>query len=62
MKRSTVIWIIAAIVLIVAGGALFTGALAKTGWDFSSIANAEFEDETVPVTRSFKHISIKTET
>ncbi len=59
MKRRTVIWIIAAIVLIAAGGALFTGALAKAGWDFSSIANAEFEDETVPVNRPFKHISVK---
>ncbi len=59
MKKSTVFWIVAAIVLIAAGGALFTGALAKAGWDFSSIANVKFEDETVPVNRPFKHISVK---
>lgn len=59
MKKGTVIWLVIAAVLILAGGILFSLVLSEYSWDFSKLEQSEFVTETVPVTGTFRNIKIK---
>lgn len=62
MKRSTKIWLIIAAVLVLAGGIVFTAALAKSHWDFTSFSTVEYEVNTYEISDSFQNISILSDT
>ena len=58
MKRTTKIWLIAAALLIVVGGAIFCGTMLKTGWDFSAFGSPYYETNTASIDADFSNISI----
>ncbi len=62
MRNHTKTWLIAAIVLILAGGLLFTFALGSCGWDLTKLSTTEFETNAYDITEPFSHISINTTT
>lgn len=59
MKRA---WLIAAIVLILAGCVTAVCVLAVLDWDFSRLSTDEYETNTYPVTGDFQNISVRTDT
>lgn len=62
MKKSTKIWIIIAAVLFVAGGAVFTGAMAALGWDLTKLNTVKYETKTYEITEDFSDIKIDVNT
>ena len=62
MKRTTKIWLIAAALLIVVGGAIFCGTMLKTGWDFSAFGSPYYETRTASVDEEFNNIYISCST
>lgn len=62
MKRSTKTWLIIAAVLVLAGGAVFTSALAKSSWDFTSLSTVEYETNTYEIDDGFRNILITSDT
>lgn len=62
MKRTTKIWLIAAALLIVVGGAIFSGTMLKTGWDFSAFGSPYYETRTASVDEEFNNIYISCST
>ena len=62
MKKRTIGWLIAAIVLILAGSTLFASAMFAMGWDFARFNTTEYEANTHEINEDFEHISIETDT
>ncbi len=62
MGRKTKRWLIAAISLIVIGTALFCGAMAANGWDFTKLGTAKYETTTHAVSELFSSIRIESDT
>ena len=62
MNRSVKIWLSAAAVLILAGLLLFAGVMTINGWDFNSLAHAEFEADAFVIAVVFDSISILSDT
>ena len=54
-------FIITAVVLIVAGIALFTAALAAAGFDFSKLSGEKYETNTYTVDEEFTGVSVRTD-
>ena len=46
MNKTVMILLIVGVCLLLLGGAVFTIAMAKTGWDFSALSNAVYEEKT----------------
>ncbi len=62
MNRAVKVFLIVALCLILIGGALFVGVMAKHDWDFVSLSKNDFEARSYPVTEDFQSISIRGET
>ncbi len=62
MRKSTLIWLIVAVSLTVAGALIFTGAMCAMNWDFSSLSTIEYVTNTYEITEEFKDLAIKTST
>ncbi len=62
MNRSVKIWLSAAAVLILAGLLLFAGVMTINGWDFNSLAHAEFVADAFDIAEEFDSISIRSDT
>ena len=62
MKTGTKAWLIAACILILAGGLLFTFALHACHWDFANLSTTEFTSHTYEITESFRNIAINSTT
>jgi len=62
MKKSTKAWLIAACILILAGGLLFTFALHSCQWDFTKLSTTEFTSRTYEITESFRNIVVNSTT
>lgn len=60
MKRSTLIWVIIASALLIAGAIIFTGVLVMIKFDFSKLSTVRLETNTYEIVGSFKNISIST--
>lgn len=60
MKRSTVIWIIIAAVLVITGAAIAVGSMFALGWDFMKLNAGKTETETFNVSEKFYDISVNT--
>lgn len=59
MKKT---WIIIAIILFVAGCAIFFGALAAAGFDFQNLETSKLQTKTYPVSEEFRNIQIGADT
>lgn len=57
MKR-TAKWLIAALILILAGGAVFCIAMAKMNWSFKALDNVLYKTDVYPVEGAFTDISV----
>lgn len=62
MRKLTVFWLIIAVVLILTGGAVFTGAMIGMHWDFSKLSTAQMEINEYTFSDKFNNISINTDT
>lgn len=62
MNRRTRIWLIAAVLLVVAGAALFAVAMGGSDWNFNRLSTAEYETNTYEIRESFRGINIDTTT
>ena len=62
MRKSTTVWLVTAIVLILIGAGLFTAVLWENNWDFGRLNTMNFKTETYTSFESFADISIDTTT
>lgn len=58
MSKSVKRWLIAAALLVMSGCAVFAGAMAALGFDFSKISTVKYETNTYEVSGDFDKISI----
>lgn len=61
MKKITA-WLLAAILLIVVGGVIFSAAMTALGWDFMRLNTSTYETNTYTVREDFDNITINTDT
>jgi len=62
MKKKTKCWLIAATILVVAGGLLFSGVMMLLKWDFSKLSTAKYETNEYELQNDYRHIEIVTDT
>lgn len=62
MSKSSKIWLITAVSLIVLGIMIFTGAMIMAKWDLSKLGTSKYETNTYTIKDTFKNISMKTDT
>lgn len=62
MSKKTIIWLIVAGCLVVAGLILFTSVMMVNGWDFSKLNTSELETSTYTFSEAFSAINIDTDT
>lgn len=62
MKRTTKIWIITAISLLIVGCSLIIAALATNGWDFEGLKTSKYVSNEYVFEKDFDNISISTDT
>lgn len=62
MKKSTIICLILAVLLVAAGLGLFTVAMTALNWDFSNLSTVRYETNIHEVSEAFTNIAIDTET
>lgn len=62
MKKTAKKWLIAGAALVLAGGALFAGAMAALGWDFSKLSTVRYETNIYEIGEAFRDISIAADT
>ncbi len=62
MKKSSRAWLIIAVILILAGGILFTFALHSCHWDFAKLSTIQFTSRTYDITETFRNITVKSTT
>lgn len=55
-------WLIIALVFVIVGGVMFTGALASTGWDFSALSTVKYETVEHGITEDFASLFIQPST
>ena len=57
MRRAAKVFLIIALVLVLAGGGVFVWGMTKLNWNFSDLASVEYETNTFEITESFKDLS-----
>ena len=62
MNRAVKFLLIVALCLILIGGALFAGVMAKHNWDLASLSKDDYETRSYPVTEDFRSIDIRSDT
>ena len=62
MKKSVIIWIVVASLLIFSGCILFVVAMSFAGWNFSLLSTAETEINEYEITEPYNTISVKSVT
>ncbi len=62
MKRQSVIWLISALVLIVAGMIIFFVAFGAIGFDFGGLETMKYETNTYEINEDFNKISVDVKT
>ena len=62
MSGRTKIWLVIAVVLVLAGGILFGGALLTLGWNFTNFSTENYETNEYEIQEEYKDISITTDT
>ncbi len=62
MRKSTKIWLIVAVSLVLLGCVLFAGLMSTLGWDFEKLATVQYETNTYEINETFDGISVNTTT
>ena len=62
MKRSTIIWLAVATLLVIGGLMIFTAALVWAGWDIDKLSTDKYETNRYEITEEFESISVVTDT
>ena len=62
MQRKTKIALVAAILLVVGGVALFAAVMQQNGWDFTMLSTGKFKLKTYEISQEFRSVSIRTDT
>lgn len=62
MKKTTKIWLLAAAVLVLAGGILFAGVMAAEAWDFGKLSTVRYVTSIYPISEPFRNLSFETDT
>lgn len=62
MKKGTVVWLIIAAALVLAGIIILGGALSMLGWDFNKLSTVKYETNTHEINADFEDISIVSDT
>ncbi len=62
MKKKTVFWLTAAVLLILIGGMLFGGAMMALQWDFGKLSTETYETNVHEIHDAFHGVSAKTDT
>lgn len=60
MRKTTIVLLILATVLVLAGAIFFVGEMIMLKWDFSKLSTAKYETNTQTITEDFIDIDIKT--
>lgn len=58
MKRTTLIWMIAAVCLVFIGSIVFGGVMMFIKWDFTKLCTVEYETNTYELSDNFNDISV----
>jgi len=62
MSNRTKIWLIAAVILTLAGCILLGGAMSMINWDFSKLSTSKYITNTHEIPEPFSHISVTSDT
>lgn len=62
MRKTTKIWLIIAVSLVLIGCIIFTGVMSVLKWDFRKLSTVKYQTNLYEITEAFKDISIKTDT
>lgn len=62
MRKTTKIWLIVAISLVLIGGIIFTGAMTTVNWNFNKLSTVKYETNTYDINDEFSDISVITNT
>ncbi len=62
MSNKTKIWLALASFLVIAGCAIFGGAMMKFKWDFKKLSTVKYETDDYEISESYKNISVVTDT
>ena len=62
MSKTTKIWLITAVSLIVAGGIIFAGVMTVFKWDFKKLSTMEYVTVNHKISGEFRNISITSKT
>ena len=60
--KSSAVWIIIAISLILIGGIVFVGVMANGEWDFKKLSTVTYETNEYDIVEEYKNITVKTNT
>ena len=58
MRKKTLVWLSAGLLLVLLGGAIFFGALVAANFDFREFSTSEYEDRCYEITEEFVSVSI----
>ena len=62
MRKTTKIWLIIAVSLVLVGSIIFTGIMSVLKWDFRKLSTVKYQTNLYEITENFDDISIKTDT
>lgn len=62
MNRSTKIWVIIAVILVLIGFLIFRGVMSHLNWDFTKLSTADYVTNSYEITEEYKNISIISDT
>lgn len=62
MRKTAIVWLLTAAVLVLAGCILFAGVMTTLHWDFMELATDKYETNTYEIREAFSGISIDTDT
>ena len=62
MKKSTIVWLVIAAALILAGGMTFGCAMTMLNWDFAKLSTDKYETREHEITDEFQNISVLADT
>lgn len=62
MKRTTVLWLVLAAFLVLAGGIIFGGVMSVLRWDFTKLSTAQYETNEYEINEDYQNISIVSDT
>lgn len=62
MKKSTIVWLVIAAALILAGGMTFGCAMTMINWDFAKLSTDKYETREYEITDEFQNISVLADT